>query len=86
VIDAYSIQDNGSVSPLSPATYAAGTDPYGIAMDPNGNYVYVSTFTSGELYAFTRDDADGSLTGISGSPFTIGTMSYGVIVVRLPAE
>jgi 6-phosphogluconolactonase (cycloisomerase 2 family) len=42
----YTINSNGTLSALSPATVAAGGDPNGVAVSPNGKYVYVANYNT----------------------------------------
>jgi 6-phosphogluconolactonase len=50
-----------------------GLAPEGIAIDPTGNYLYVSNSHDGTVSAFTISQTDGSLTAVAGSPFTSTT-------------
>ena len=52
-------------------SYAVGTTPKGIAIDPTGKFLYVSNTGDGTVSAFTINSGGGALTGgVTGSPFT----------------
>jgi 6-phosphogluconolactonase len=52
---------------------SVGTAPEGIAIDPTGNYLYVSNANDGTVSAYIISQTDGSLTAVTGSPFTSAT-------------
>ena len=64
---------SGSLTPLSPATFATGKGPASIAVDPNGRFVYVANNGgSNDVSVFSVDPVTGVLTAATGSPFTAG--------------
>ena len=64
---------NGSLTPLSPATFATGKGPSSIAVDPTGRFIYVANNGgSNDVSAFSVDTATGLLTPLVGSPFPAG--------------
>jgi 6-phosphogluconolactonase len=76
-VSAYTIDANtGALAPLVPATYLTGKGPASIAIDHNGNDVFVFVANHGgsnDISAFSMDDpATGALTPVPGSPFPAG--------------
>jgi 6-phosphogluconolactonase len=64
---------SGSLTPLSPATFATGKGPSSIAVDVNGQFVYVANNGgSNNVSAFSVDPKTGILTPVAGSPFPAG--------------
>jgi 6-phosphogluconolactonase len=62
----------GALSVVPGSPFQAGEGVGGIAVDPAGRYVYVSSIingSTGALYVFSVDPTTGSLTPISGAPF-----------------
>ena len=57
----FAIAADGALSPLSPATVAAGSYPTGIAVSPDGKHVYVAEYNTGALAIFDVG-SDGTLT------------------------
>ncbi|MGJ7486506.1 beta-propeller fold lactonase family protein [Variovorax sp. LT2P21] len=78
-ISQYSVGADGKLVPLSPATVATSTEPYGITVDPTGRYAYATGFASNTVSQYTIG-VDGRLT-----PMGIATVATGrvptVIVV-----
>ncbi len=83
-ISGYSIGSGGSLSPitLSAAGFIAGVEPWGIAISPNGNYLYVtnvsSTGASG-LSPYTINP-DGTLAAITTGTFATGSGPKGIAI------
>jgi 6-phosphogluconolactonase len=76
-VSAYTIDANtGALTPLVPATYLTGKGPASIAIDYNGNAVFVFVANHGgsnDISAFSMGDpATGVLTPVAGSPFPAG--------------
>jgi 6-phosphogluconolactonase len=64
---------SGSLTPLSPATFATGKGPSSIAVDLNGQFIYVANNGgSNNISAFSVDPTTGILTPVAGSPFPAG--------------
>jgi 6-phosphogluconolactonase (cycloisomerase 2 family) len=64
---------SGSLTPLSPATFATGKGPSSIAVDLNGQSIYVANNGgSNNVSAFSVDPQTGILTPVAGSPFPAG--------------
>lgn len=74
-LSAYQIdQTTGALSPLSPATYATGTHPSAMAIDPTGPYLYTANAGgSNDISAFEIDGITGALSSIPGSPYLSGS-------------
>src|SRR5215470_505693 len=64
--------------PGSPFALASASEFPFAAVDPSGEFVYVSS--GPEISAFTIDHTTGTLTPIPGSPFSAGTATSGVSV------
>ena len=63
----------GSLTSLSPATFATGKGPSSIAVDPTGRFIYVANNGgSNDVSAFSVDPTTGILTPVAGSPFPAG--------------
>lgn len=71
----------GSLSQIGAPIASGGNSPNGLFFHPSGNFLYVTNQTSNSVSAFSVA-ADGTLTTISGSPFSAGTASTlnGVVV------
>jgi DNA-binding beta-propeller fold protein YncE len=52
----------GTLKPLAPATVPTGPFPYGIAIDPHGNSVYVADVNVNEVSQYTINPMTGQLT------------------------
>jgi DNA-binding beta-propeller fold protein YncE len=64
-VSQYSIGAGGLLSQLSPATVAAGIDPFGIAVSPSGGSAYVAnlgSFDIGNVSQYDVDPLTGALT------------------------
>jgi 6-phosphogluconolactonase len=70
LIAAFSV-NAGALSPVS-TTATDGTNPYGLAIDPSGTYLYVANFgPSNSISVFTIGPS-GSLAPVQGSPIADG--------------
>ncbi len=81
-ISPFSVGSNGSLTPIScGSNCVTGTAPIGVAMTPNGQYLYSSAFTPNKVSAFSVA-ANGSLTPVtcSGTNCNTGTGPYGIAV------
>ena len=54
--------------------YPAGTNPGAMTTDAHGDFLYATNYGSGSISAYAIN-ADGSLTPLSGSPYTVGGAS-----------
>src|SRR6266852_642064 len=90
-ISAYAIDTtSGALTEITGSPFAAGLDPLGAAVDPAGQFAYVSNCgneslgcqasSPGNVSAYTFDAATGALSPIGGSPFAAGTTSGSVTV------
>jgi len=70
---------DGTLSALnSGVPFAAGTEPYAIASDPTGSYVYVADYAKGNVLSYQLNA--GLLTPVSGSPFPAGNQPASIVV------
>lgn len=74
------VGSNGSLTPTTATTYAAGSQPYAVVLDNTSKYAYVANRTDGNISGYTIG-TNAALTSISGSPF-----SSGVAVQSLGAD
>ena len=72
-VSAYAIAASGALTPVTGSPFAAGTKPYNVAIDPKGNFAYVTNFGSNNVSAYTINTSSGALTPVAGSPFVTGT-------------
>jgi 6-phosphogluconolactonase (cycloisomerase 2 family) len=92
-VDAFTISpDSGSLTKISGSPYPVGIQPFGIATDPTGKFLYIANYNGpyqtnrspsqydGSISAFTIDPESGALTPVSGSPFAAGINSLSVII------
>jgi 6-phosphogluconolactonase len=68
-LSAYSIAAGGALTPLAGSPFSAGTEPYGLAIDPTGRFAYVDNFGSSNISAYAIDALSGALENVKGSPF-----------------
>ncbi|MGC2406036.1 MAG: beta-propeller fold lactonase family protein [Candidatus Cybelea sp.] len=68
-LSAYSIAAGGALTPLAGSPFSAGTEPYGLAIDPTGKFAYVNNFGSSNISAYAIDATSGALKNVKGSPF-----------------
>lgn len=81
-ISVYSINSvTGTLSPVGTPVSSGASSPNGLFFHPSGKYLYVTNQTGNSLSAFSVA-TDGTLTAISGSPFSAGTATTlnGVVV------
>ena len=73
----------GALTRLGASPYTVGTSPSGLAISPNGGFLYVANTGSNNVSAYAICDTvvtscanvnspDGTLTAVSGSPFPAG--------------
>jgi 6-phosphogluconolactonase (cycloisomerase 2 family) len=78
-VSQYTVGTGGALTPnAAGATVTAGTQPYSIAVDPTGHYVYAANYNgsvSGSVSQYTIG-ADGSLTP-NGAGATVATNGFG---------
>jgi DNA-binding beta-propeller fold protein YncE len=78
-VDLYSYDGTGALTFV--ATYPVGTGPYGIAIDPSGQFLYVSNGVDGTVSGFTIDPTAGTLIS-TGAAVLTGASS---VTVAAPA-
>ncbi|HEY6336987.1 MAG TPA: beta-propeller fold lactonase family protein [Candidatus Sulfotelmatobacter sp.] len=75
-VSAFSVASDGSLVSVPGSPFITDGPDWGIAIDPNGQYLYASSQVSdanqsGVINAFSIDQTTGALTAIPGSPFPI---------------
>jgi 6-phosphogluconolactonase (cycloisomerase 2 family) len=77
---------DGSLTPSGAGAFPTGAEPFGVAADPTGRFVYVSNGQNPitgnyeqSISGFTAN-ADGTLAGMAGSPFPAGRGTAGLTV------
>ena len=68
LLDAYLV-DGGNGGLTLMASYATGTTPRAVTVDPTGKYVYVANLNSSTVSAYLVNETTGALTPVAGSPF-----------------
>lgn len=87
---------SGVLTPLGTSPYPVGVAPSGLGTVPSGGFLYVANNGSNNVSAFAICDKvvttcaepnhpDGTLTAITGSPFSLGTGTGPVAVAADPA-
>ena len=85
-ISAYTIASNGALTPVtgSPFTTLVNGGPFGLAVHPNGNFLYIAMSGNGtagtQIVGQKIDTTTGALSPIPGSPFTVGNEPSGVTI------
>ena len=75
-IDVYQIGSDGGLTAMTPVQLPSGFKPYNLATDGLGTYLYVSNIvglSTSEVATFTIGST-GTLTAVSGSPFSLPLM------------
>ena len=67
----YAIGAGGSLAPVTGSPFAAGSGPFGVALDSTGKYVYAANRTDGTISGYSIGTG-AVLTALAGSPFTSG--------------
>lgn len=70
-VSAFTVGDDGALDPVAGSPFEAGAGPVGIAVTPDGRFLYVSHFDGDEVYGFAIAP-DGTLTRTAGSPVPSG--------------
>jgi 6-phosphogluconolactonase (cycloisomerase 2 family) len=71
---------SGALSSVAGSPFPAGTNPYVIAIEPSGRFLY-GLSSALNLSAFSIDPSTGALDQIAGSPFNIPTLTVNTISV-----
>ena len=83
---AYTIDaTRGTLTPVRGSPFDdGGSDSQVLAIDPAGNFVYVTNAGSNTISAFTIDPINGALKKVKGSPFgDAGSLPLGISVCRV---
>lgn len=75
----FEIGDDGSLTPLSPATVPGGDGPFAIVVSPSGGHVYMANAVAGTVSQYRRE-ADGTLTPLDPESVPTGSLPYHVAV------
>ncbi len=78
-VSAYSIGVNGALTPVPGSPFAAGFEPFSVAVDPMGKFAYVANGGDNTVSAYSIG-ANGALTPVPGSPFAAGSSPGSVAV------
>jgi DNA-binding beta-propeller fold protein YncE len=81
----YDVRPSGALSPKSPATVAAGANPFGVAVSPDGGSVYVTNPNSDDVSQYSVG-AGGSLSPKSPATVAAGDLPVGVAVSPQPSQ
>jgi 6-phosphogluconolactonase len=79
-VSQYSIGGQGQLSPLTPATVAAGRFPNGVAVTPDGRSVYVSNGNGDTVNQYDVDPMTGALSPKTPATVATGSQASGVAV------
>jgi 6-phosphogluconolactonase (cycloisomerase 2 family) len=72
-VRAYSLNaGSGALAEIAGSPFPAGNEPFGIAVDPAGKFLYSANFVSNDVSGYTIDANSGKLTPVAGSPFHVG--------------
>jgi 6-phosphogluconolactonase (cycloisomerase 2 family) len=70
-VELYSVNSDGSLTPLSTPVVAAGSEPSAIGFDPSGSFLYVVNSGDDDVLGYAVN-ADGSLTALPLGPVATG--------------
>ena len=80
-VTAYAINANsGALKHVKGSPFAAGSQPWAVAIDPTGKFTYVTNYHSDNVCAYAINASTGALTQVQGSPFAAGAYSYEVAI------
>ncbi len=68
-ITAFSVASDGALVPVPGSPFVTSSSCYGLALTPNGNYLYAACNTG--IAAYSIDRSTGALTQLPGSPYTV---------------
>jgi 6-phosphogluconolactonase (cycloisomerase 2 family) len=73
-ISVYSIGATGALQsiPGSPFSILSNSQPYGLAIDPTGKFLFVALWNAQKVAAMKIDSNSGGLSPVAGSPYTVG--------------
>jgi DNA-binding beta-propeller fold protein YncE len=78
----FAIQSNGTIALMSGSPFTAGTQPGGLAIDPQGALLYTANSGSNDVTGFAIDPNSGALGVLTGSPFPTGGIGPSGIAVN----
>jgi DNA-binding beta-propeller fold protein YncE len=70
----------GALTPVAGSPFAAGTGPSSVAVDPRGQFAYVTNLTDNTVSGYSIDRKTGTLTPVPGSPFAAGISPSSIAV------
>ncbi|HEY2055579.1 MAG TPA: beta-propeller fold lactonase family protein [Solirubrobacterales bacterium] len=76
---AYGLAPNGALFPVAGSPLAQSGTPEGVALTPDGRFLYVGLAGSNQIAAFSVG-AEGALSALTGSPFATGVGPLGLAV------
>lgn len=79
-VAAFRIGQTGALTPVAGSPFSAGAQPSYVAIDPTGQFAYVSNFQSDSVSAFKINAATGALTTVAGSPYAVPAGPFAVAV------
>ncbi|HWZ43976.1 MAG TPA: beta-propeller fold lactonase family protein [Candidatus Saccharimonadales bacterium] len=71
--------NNGALALVSQA--ATGQHPFGLALDPGGNFLFVANKVDNTISAYSVNSSDGTISTLNGSPFSGGGLNAPTDVV-----
>lgn len=74
-ISGYNINPADGVLSAMAGSIGAGTQPRGLALNPDGTFLFVANGTSQSISVFAIDGTTGVLTEVTGSPFDVSPLS-----------
>src|SRR4029077_20610378 len=78
-ISAYSIDSNGSMTPVPGSPFTAGVEPFSVSVDCMAKFAYATNFSGNNVSAY-RIGSDGALRALPGSPFETGVAPISIAV------
>jgi 6-phosphogluconolactonase len=70
----------GALTPIAGSPVTVGRDPQGLAVTPDGKFLFIANFLDNTISAFSIEAASGVLTPISGSPFPANNAPFRVAI------
>ncbi|MYX42019.1 beta-propeller fold lactonase family protein [Streptomyces sp. SID89] len=71
-VSAFSIEADGSLTPVAGSPFAAGSTPHSVTITPDNHYMYVPNVLSHNIEGY-EIQANGALVKLAGSPFPSGS-------------
>jgi 6-phosphogluconolactonase len=83
-VSAYTInQTTGALTQVSGSPFTAGSEAYGVSVEPSDKFVYVVASGRNAVFGYTINAKTGALTPVSGSPFTRGAFPEEIATCRV---